>query len=145
MRTGLFWHTHAYCRLPAAVCLGGVLHADTYVTYVYDDVTYMYDDVTRPRILQTTCCSVPWRCASCRYICDICVWWCDLYVWWCDTPTHTADYLLQCALEVCFMQIHEEGYHKAVQKVADLCFGNLLYQQKVCRMCSLTVESVLWL
>ena len=47
-----------------------------------------------------------------------------------DRETRTSDYLLQCALEVCFMQMDEGVYHKAVQKVADLCFTNLLYQQQ---------------
>ena len=45
-----------------------------------------------------------------------------------DRETRTSDYLLQCALEVCFMQMDEGVYHKAVQKVSDLCFTNLLYQ-----------------
>ena len=47
-----------------------------------------------------------------------------------DGETRTSDYLLHCALEVCFMQVDEALYHKAVQKVADLCFTNLLYQQQ---------------
>jgi hypothetical protein len=47
-----------------------------------------------------------------------------------DRETRTSDYLLQCALEVCFMQMDEALFHKAVQKVADLCFTNLLYQQQ---------------
>lgn len=47
-----------------------------------------------------------------------------------DRETRTSDYLLQCALEVCFMQMDESLFRKAVQKVADLCFTNLLYQQQ---------------
>jgi uncharacterized membrane protein YgcG len=47
-----------------------------------------------------------------------------------DRETRTSDYLLQCALEVCFMQMEEALYHKAVAKVADLCFTNLLFQQQ---------------
>ena len=47
-----------------------------------------------------------------------------------DRESRTSDYLLQCALDVCFMQMDDTLYHKAVHKVADLCFGNLLYQHQ---------------
>ena len=47
-----------------------------------------------------------------------------------STTRHVSSSSYDKRAQVCFMQMDDTLYHKAVQKVADLCFGNLLYQQQ---------------
>ena len=48
-----------------------------------------------------------------------------------DRETRTSDYLLQCALEVCFMQMHEPLYHAAVY----ICIYTYVYMHICMYVC----------